>query len=217
MDSVAFVENTKGIKIITNCVLIKVNELNNFTCNCFALLDTGSPISFISPMAYKNFFSCNQFVTLPSHSYKAVNNIPINITDILNSTIKLDALPNFSASIQLHILSDKLSSADIIIGRDFLENHKITVIINSSSKDSENKLQLLSEVASVDIIENSSNKTASLFEEISIDFDYSIRNQLITIFQEVGNTEMPILDDDYFIKICLRDESVYAFAPRRFA
>lgn len=56
-----------------------------------------------------------------------------------------------------------------------------------------------------------------MFSEISIDFDDSIKNQLLAIFQEVENPEISIIDDDYFIKICLKDESVYAFAPRRFA
>ncbi|KMQ84374.1 hypothetical protein RF55_17870, partial [Lasius niger] len=89
----------------------------------------------------------------------------------------------------------------------FVENTKGRKIVTNCVliKDSENKLQLLSEVASADIIENSPNKTASLFEEISIDFDYSIKNQLIAIFQEVENTEVPILDDDYSVKICVQD------------
>ncbi|KMQ87770.1 penicillin-binding protein 4 family protein [Lasius niger] len=73
------------------------------------------------------------------------------------------------------------------------------------------------EVASADIIENSSDKVSSSFTEVSIDFNQSIENQLITVFQEVKNTEIPIHDDDYFVKINLRDESVYVFAPRRFA
>lgn len=95
LDSVVFIENNEGRKIITDCVLIKVNDLNNSICSSFAFLDTGSPISFISSVAYKKFFSNNQSVMLPSLSYKAVNNIPIKITGIINSTIKLEALPNF--------------------------------------------------------------------------------------------------------------------------
>lgn len=50
---VASIENKE--KIITDSHVIKITEINNSVCNCFALLDTGSPISFISPIAYKNF------------------------------------------------------------------------------------------------------------------------------------------------------------------
>lgn len=80
---------------------------------------------------------------------KAVNNTPIN--GIINTNIKLQLLPNFDATIQLHILNNQLSSADIIVGRDFIESNKITIIINPFSVESEDRLQLFSDVASADI------------------------------------------------------------------
>jgi len=54
-------------------------------------------------------------MTSPKCSYKAINNTPIKISDTLNSTLTLEALPHFSASILLHILEENFSSTDFII------------------------------------------------------------------------------------------------------
>lgn len=52
---------------------------------------------------------------------------------------------------------------------------------------------------------------------MTIDFDQTTKNQLVTIFRDDENIIMPIVDDNYSIKINLKDESIYAFRPRRFA
>lgn len=96
-DTIAFIENIEGKKIISDSVLVKVNKLNNLSCDCFALLDSGSPISLISSVAYKQFFTNDKSILLPSLSYKAANNLSMKIIGKLESTIKLEPLRNFPA------------------------------------------------------------------------------------------------------------------------
>jgi len=40
---------------------------------------------------------------------------------------------------------------------------------------------------------------------------------LISVFEQIENTNIPIMDDDYSIKVKLKDESTFAYSPRRFA
>jgi len=40
---------------------------------------------------------------------------------------------------------------------------------------------------------------------------------LINVFEHVENVNTPIIDDDYSVKVRLRDESTFAYSPRRFA
>jgi len=83
---------------------------------------------------------------------------------------------------------------------------------------SESKLQLLSEVASIEITETIKNKFDYMTEELQVDFDDSIKSQLINVLKEVDNTTVSVTSkDDYLVKVSLKDDSTYAFAPRRFA
>ncbi|KMQ91352.1 hypothetical protein RF55_8798 [Lasius niger] len=74
-----------------------------------------------------------------------------------------------------------------------------------------------SEIASADILESSSEDFDSLLSNIKTDFDSSSKQELISIIQEVENSEIPPVDDDYTVKVSLKDDSVHAYAPRRFA
>jgi len=40
---------------------------------------------------------------------------------------------------------------------------------------------------------------------------------LINVFEQVENIDIPLKDDDYAVKVRLKDESTFAFSPRRFA
>lgn len=214
---IALITEDKVKEIVTDCPIIKVTEINDFSCKLVALLDTGSPISLISLKAFKKYFSNNQLIVPTNLSFKGINNMPIKILGLCNSIIKLELLPNFPAAIQVHVLEDNLSAADIIIGRDFTESHKITIVIKPSSREVNNRLQLFSEIASVDIIENISDQKDNTLNNIAIDFDQSVKVKLIAVIKEVNNVQVPLLNDDYSVKINLKDKSIYAYAPRRFA
>jgi len=40
---------------------------------------------------------------------------------------------------------------------------------------------------------------------------------LISVFEQVENTNIPVTDDDYSVKVRLKDDSTFAYSPRRFA
>lgn len=215
-DCVALV-SPKIREIVTDNAIIKVTKLNNRACNLSALLDTGSPVSFIDSSTYNEYFK-DKGSKITSHvTYKAINGLPIEIIDVVNSSIGLEPFSDLSASIQLNVLSNRATSTNIIIGLDFIKKHNITVILNPSNEESGNKLQLLSEVASAEVIDNPIDKIKFSLSDITIDFDQTAKEKLISVIQEVENSDIPRVDDDHSVKINLKDESVYAFAPRRFA
>jgi len=47
-DTIAFVDTDDSKKIVTNNTILKISKIDTSICNLVALLDTGSPISFIS-------------------------------------------------------------------------------------------------------------------------------------------------------------------------
>lgn len=60
------------------------------------------------------------------------------------------------------------------------------------------------------------DKIDDIITSINIDFDNSVKQQLISVFHEVENIDVPVVEDDYVIKTKLKDDSIFAFLPRRF-
>jgi len=44
-----------------------------------------------------------------------------------------------------------------------------------------------------------------------------LKQRLVSIINEVELSDIETVNDDYAVSVCLKDESVYAYAPRRFA
>ncbi|KMQ87378.1 hypothetical protein RF55_13350 [Lasius niger] len=149
-----------------------------------------------------------------------------NTSDI-KFEIKLELVPHlFTTKIDLHIFQDDSISTDLIIGRDFITIHKevlvnvLEVLINTSDKNSDNKLELLSEVASVEIMDTfnvNSRFTDLSLGDLSTDFEASVNQQLKAVIKEVDNTSVPLPEEEYLVEVILKDNSIFAFAPRRFA
>ncbi|KMQ88500.1 hypothetical protein RF55_12002 [Lasius niger] len=226
-NTVATVTNTSDTKFEISDMVLKVVSINSISCNLRALLDTGSPISFIRPSTYNSYFKTSDNLSkVTKQLYKAINNIPIRINGIISTTIELELVPNLLTQIDLHIFQDDSVSTDLIIGRDFITIHKevlvnvLEVLINTLEKKSHNKMELLSEVASVEIMDtfNKNSKLTDLsLENFTTDFEASTNQQLKAVIKEVNNTSVPPSDEEYLVEVTLKDSSIFAFAPRRFA
>lgn len=150
------------------------------------------------------------------NAFKAVNNTPISILGSISTVINLQSLSNYLAEINLHVLGSDSISADLIIGCDFFKYNKIKIIYNPF-ENSENKLNLLHEVAFSNMNNETCNDLDSILLDFNIDFDNVIKNQLISFLKEVENSEVEIDTEDYLVKVVLKDDTTYAYAPRRFA
>lgn len=75
---------------------------------------------------------------------------------------------------------------------------------------------MFSQVASADVIEEEFS-LEDLLTDVNIDFDLDSKKELISLFKEVGKTPVSVGQDDYTVKVNLKDESIFAYAPRKFA
>jgi len=126
-------------------------------------------------------------------------------------------LPKAVSNVTLHILENSILSYDLILGRDFLTDNNISFIYTPLSKELENRIQLFSEIATIDVVEPTSDETVNILNDITIDFDSNVKQQLINVFEQVENMNIPLKDDNYAVKVRLKDESTFAYSPRRFA
>ncbi|KMQ87776.1 hypothetical protein RF55_12857 [Lasius niger] len=214
---IALIDEDNSNRITVDNMLLKVVQINNTVCDLVALLDSGSPVSFIGPSVFNKFFRFpTVFKNNSKQLYKALNNTPISTYGLISSSLQLKDLPNLTVPIELHVLENNFTSADLIIGRDFLANNKISVTMNFSKKNLEDRIELFNEIASADILETPIDNS-KIFENMEIDFDSSSKEKLISTIQEIDSMSVTPVEDEYTVKIALKDDSVFAFAPRKFA
>lgn len=119
---------------------MKVINLNGRDCCLHALIDTGSPISFVRANVYKRFFErAAETLRSPSSEYTALNNTVISIAGTVKSFICFEQLPDSVLEIQLKISEKDDYSNDLIIGRDFLNNRNISVLYKPMEKKNINE------------------------------------------------------------------------------
>ncbi|KAK2574692.1 hypothetical protein KPH14_012996 [Odynerus spinipes] len=213
--TVAFVQPEVGITLLTDYSPFKIIKLNNNECSLIALLDTGSPISFVRLDVYEKFLKGREInLSPPRLSYKALNNKPIDILGSVTTSVCLQQLRDLTLPICLHVLKDNAIATHLILGRDFLEDQKITLKYVSSDSNNFNTfpkslLQILASLVD--------DKEEDKLNETSIDYDLSTLAKLKNLIKEVDNSKIDIIDDNYQVTVKLKDDSVYAYAPRRFA
>jgi len=115
----------------------------------------------------------------------------------------------------LHILKDSFAAANLIISRNFLANNKITVTMNFSEEKLNKRVELFNKIASTDILDIPSINSEWL-EDVKIDFDSKAKKELISILHKVQKFLVQNSEEDT-VKISLKDDSIYAYAPRKFA
>lgn len=213
--TVALVSSDSCRTFSTNNSIINVISINGINSGISALLDSGSPISFIGLKFFKNFFGSDVSLNCADKTYKALNGNPIKIIGTVLSSIILEPLPLIRANVLFHVLHDDNFSTQIILGRDFLIDNKISCLFDYSKE--KDKLELFSEIASTEILNDQSNDLKDLLNNSKIDFDENIKRELVSIILEVENSVIIPPENDYFVKIKLKDDSIFRYSPRRFA
>ncbi|XP_067214743.1 uncharacterized protein [Linepithema humile] len=194
--------------------LIQIISVEGNRCDIKALIDTGSPISFISLNNYYRFIS-SSLLSLQSETRKfnGLSDLPINILGKRKVSIGLNNFPGRIFNITLNVVAKEFNDIEIIIGRDFIDDERITLIYNPNSGDTDNQMHLL---LPTDVCYTASC-VESAIDDCEIDFDASVKKRLKEIILKCENADLTVNDDDYGVKVFLKDESTFAFAPRKFA
>lgn len=185
-------------------------------CHLFALFDTGSPVSLMPFETFTQFFDSSELIKNNS-SFNAINGTPLDIVGSITASIKLDLLPQVITKITFLVMRASSSPSRLILGCDFLSLNDISVLININNKKLKERVQLFSEIASIDVIDYPKDKISDVVSDINIDFDGSVKNQLTKVIKEISDLDVLPIKDDYSVSINLKDTTVFAYSPRRFA
>ncbi|KMQ91613.1 hypothetical protein RF55_8496 [Lasius niger] len=190
----AALAETKKDKFYLSGPLVKINNINNINCNLNALMDTGSPVSFIALDNFSRFFGLSVDALEPvDRKFNALPKTPINVLEKINSLVRFEDFPDRTFQITLHVDSPDFSDMNLIIGRDFLEDHELTLIFRPSKSSSNTFTQLLLQT---DVCYTGIN-TESMLDECEIDFGLTEKQQLKDTILNCMNMDASMIDDDY--------------------
>jgi len=178
------------------------------------LLESGSAISFVKLNAFKRIFGTNVSIDrVPYDNIYAANDLEIETTGSFKARLRLNVLPNFTPSVVLVISDNFRWPVNMLLGRDFLISNQISVLYTPlKTDDHKAKVELFSNVAFADVIDIPKNSFSLL--DIQTDFDSIVKERLVNVIESALRTPVDkVSNDEYLVKVSLKDDSIYAFAP----
>lgn len=106
---------------------------------------------------------------------------------------------------------------NFILGMDFFRDNCIKLAVNPMCNDTVRKIELFSALIAQEAVQICTTFVADDNYDILTDFGPSADLQVSELLKTVHETAVDMLDDEYRVKIALKDEIPFAYAPRRFA
>lgn len=216
---VGCVADGSTLKLDEGNPIVEVTSINNSACSLLALIDTGSPASFILSSVHKIFFGQYSKLSKSIHdNFKTLSNANIDVVGFCSAKIGLTSLPNILLKVDLRVIENTSWSTHIVLGRDFLAANKLTLLyspLSSNDNDDATRVKLFEEVASADVCQVDDNMQNE--NDIKTDFDKNVDSKLHSLLKDIESTPVVPIEDNYSVKIALKDDSIYAYAPRKFA
>jgi len=219
-ESVACVTEPDNRKLEFNGSLVEVDSVEGRNCSLSAIIDTGSPVSFVKYTTYRTIIKPFNIKLEPTdRKFINLKNSPLEIIGTVTIKLTLRQLKGLNLTAELFIIRDQAFSADLIFGREFIAKGKLTVIyrLHEAALDQTHEKVGLFAQLPLNVVENPAKSVRQKIEESNIDFDWRTKKQLVEELTEAEHREVKIMDDDYSVSVRLKDDSLYAYAPRRFA
>lgn len=209
------VQPTEGIRLTD--AEVTVVTVNNQNCKLSALLDTGSPVSFMRNSVFKRFFEIMSPSDNIVKNLRAVNGTLIEVGGSVGTRLSLLKLPDKVFTAKLHVLNGDKLSYDFILGSDFMRANRLKIEIDYSRDSTEERMKLFSQIASVECAETALYEHDARISDMVVDFDDATKEKLLSIIEEVEKSDCESIKDEFVVSVNLKDESTFAYAPRRFA
>ncbi|RLU18844.1 hypothetical protein DMN91_009202 [Ooceraea biroi] len=215
-ETVAMVQ-TELPRLVLSDPVVQVCKMMGENCELTALIDTGSPVSFVKLSVYNQYVRNKNVLLKPSNrNLRNLSDQILEIDGIVRVEISLRQLPDTKFGVDLYVLKDNSFQGDIILGREFITEEKLTLVYEPSARD-DNTVNLFSFLPLCVDDEESESSLEQIIENSVIDFDHKVKDKLIETVFEIDRNQYSPVNDNYTVQVRLKDSSVYAYAPRRFA
>ena len=197
---------------------VSVFSLGNHQKSFFALVDTGSPVSLIKKSIFEKYFYNNKLLQVSKRlSLKGVNSSVISIYGKIIDQICLGEANNEWSDVTLLVVDDSTMDYDILLGREFFKENKIRLIFQEGNFVFEHPVvqeNIINNISTINAI-NEPDRLDVIMENLDHELDLNSKNELINTLKEVEKLEVEQIQDEYKIRVHLKDTSFFRYAPRR--
>lgn len=213
-DTIAMV-HTKQLQIYSNLLksnnsVLNVISLNNNECNLRAMIDTGSPISFVKGEVYQNYLKSIKSLDDSYSIYNSLSDTPINIYGRVWVQVELREFPIRALNCYLHVIMMNSFQEDLIIGRDMLHYENLAFLYYPRENVNITNASSFPFTLCNDIFREPDN-LENIIRETSIDFDDQVKEELVKLIVKILRQKEPLINNGYWIKVKLIDESAYTY------
>ncbi|KAK2578109.1 hypothetical protein KPH14_009887 [Odynerus spinipes] len=136
------------------CILITEENKTDYFLE--ALVDSGSAINLITKSTYLSFFNTYEIMHVKENiNYGGINKSSLSINGYIIPKMRLKLLPNNIFLIKFMIVSDDTISYDVLLGREFMIQPGLTVILNRTVQMNYDKH--VKEILNIEAIEVNNN------------------------------------------------------------
>jgi len=120
---------TEKDKFYLSAPIVIVENINGLNSNLNTLVNTKSSVSFISLSNFNEIFKgLTNSLELVDRKFNALPKTLINVLGKITTIVTFKELSDREFNITLYVVNSDFSDLDLIIGRDFLEQHNLTLI-----------------------------------------------------------------------------------------
>jgi len=127
-ETVAFIAEEDGRQLELSGSIIKVNRIGGQNCELTAMVDTGSPASFVKLSIYEQFIKPYNQMSYTNRKFVNIKKLSLDVVGIVTVDLSLQLLKNKKLSVELYVIRDQAFATDIILGREFILKQKLTVV-----------------------------------------------------------------------------------------
>jgi len=197
---------------------INVRAVNSDSVRLRALLDTGSSVNLVRHSVYLQSFVNAELCKINNNIVlKGVNDSKIIVFGEIQTQIHIDQLPNAVFNIALLVVADDTMIYDVIIGREFLDNSKLRLIYSNgkaSLEYIEQNVMTIESILPIYTVEIK-DKYDIILEKLDSSLPWNFRQDLLSLLREIDNAEIQSLKEEYYVRVHLKDNSLFRYAPRR--
>lgn len=199
---------------------VQVEETCGSRCELKAIMNTGSPVSFVKLNVYnKHIELFVKKLNKTNRFFVNVRGSPLNVVGVVPVELPLNVLKGKKITVNLYVIKESSFDSDIILDREFIRIHKFTLIYKLHDTENEGQNAHVDLMANLPLLVEDSdpNSISEIMKETQIDYNMETKKELIETIEEVNKEIVKPIDDGYAVKVYLKDDSTFAYAPRRFA
>lgn len=117
-----------------NQPFININGINGERCKLIALMNTGSPVSFVKFHVFERYIkSVNVALNPIRKTFRNLSKQTLDILGKVESILAIESKEKVVFEIELCMLKNDLPESDLILGHDFLVRHGLTLVYSPAT------------------------------------------------------------------------------------